>query len=55
MKIINKRGQTLIEYSLITAIIIIGLIVSSKGVKLILKNQVESTIKGLSSASYLKK
>jgi len=51
----KKRGQTLIEYSLITAIIVLGLAVSSKGIKLILKNQVESTIKGLSSASYLKK
>jgi Flp pilus assembly pilin Flp len=55
MKIKKNKGQTLIEYSLITAIIVLGLVVSSKGVKVILKNQVESTIKGLSSASYLKK
>ena len=51
----KKKGQTLIEYSLIASIIVLGLVISSKGMKSILKNQAESTIKGLSSASYLKK
>lgn len=51
----TRKGQTLIEYSLIAVIIVLGLVASSKGIKVILKNQVDSTIKGLSSASYLKK
>jgi hypothetical protein len=45
----KSRGQSLVEYALIAAIIIPSLLLASNGIQLLMKGQVESTAKGLSS------
>lgn len=44
----------MVEYAIILSIVIIGLIGASNGLSLAMRNQVESTAKGLSSGSHLK-
>ena len=51
----KQKGQSLVEYAIIGVAVILVLIVASKGVDRLMKNQVESTKKGLSSESFLKK
>ena len=50
----NQRGQSLIEYAIIASIVIIGMIAATNGLTFMMKDQVQSTAKGLSSGSYLK-
>lgn len=49
-----SEGQSMVEYAIILSIVIIGLIGASNGLSLAMRNQVESTAKGLSSGSHLK-
>ena len=51
----KQKGQSLVEYAIIGVAVILVLIIASKGVDRLMKNQVESTKKGLSSESFLKK
>ncbi|MFN8575420.1 MAG: hypothetical protein U0354_01050 [Candidatus Sericytochromatia bacterium] len=50
----RPKGQSMVEYAIIMSVIILGLIVVSKGLSLGMRGQVESTAKGLSSESHLK-
>ena len=51
----NQKGQSLIEYAIIASIVIIGMVAASNGLSFLMKDQVQSTAKGLSSGSYLKR
>jgi uncharacterized protein (UPF0333 family) len=49
----RTKGQSMVEYSIIAAAVILALIIASRGIGLLMKNQVDSTAKGLSSGSYV--
>ena len=50
----SQRGQSLVEYAIIASIVIVGMVVASNGISLLMKDQVQSTEKGLSSGRHLK-
>jgi hypothetical protein len=45
----RNRGQSLVEYALIAVVLVSCLILASNGVQLMMRGQVESTARGLSS------
>ncbi len=49
----KAKGQSMVEYALIAVAVIIALMIASRGIGLLMKNQVDSTAKGLSSGSYI--
>lgn len=51
----RQKGQSMVEYVIIASIVVVGIAAASNGITFLMRDQVVSTSKGLSSGSFLKK